>query len=242
MGWMHDTLSYLSRDPIHRTWHHNELTFGLLYAYSEKFVLPISHDEVVHGKGSLYQRAPGDPWQKMANLRTLFAYMWTQPGKKLLFMGQEIGQLHEWNHDGEVPWDLLQQHSHAGLQRLIRDLNQLYGRERALQADTDPQGFRWIVGDDAGQSIYAYERRNGDARPIVCVFSFTPIPRENYRLGVPLAGRWREIANTDSAHYGGSNVGNSGGVETEPHPAHGYGQSISLTIPPLAGLLLQIED
>ena len=149
MGWMHDTLSYLSRDAIHRPWHHNELTFGLLYAYSEKFILPISHDEVVHGKGSLYQRAPGDAWQKLANLRAYFSYMWTQPGKKLLFMGGEIGQREEWNHDGSIPWDLLREPPHAGLQRLIRDLNRLYARERALQGDSDPHGFHWIVADDS---------------------------------------------------------------------------------------------
>jgi 1,4-alpha-glucan branching enzyme len=242
MGWMHDTLSYLSHDPVHRPWHHNDLTFGLLYAYSEKFVLPISHDEVVHGKGSLYQRAPGDAWQKLANLRALFSYMWTQPGKKLLFMGCEIGQREEWNHDSAVPWDLLQEHAHAGLQRLIRDLNQVYARERALQGDSDPQGFRWIVGDDAAQSIYAYERRFRDARPIVAIFNFTPVPRHNYRIGVPLTGRWREIINTDSRHYGGSDLGNAGGVIAEPQSSHGYGQSISLLVPPLAGLLLQIAD
>ncbi len=242
MGWMHDTLSYLSRDPIHRPWHYNELTFGLLYAYSEKFVLPISHDEVVHGKGSLYQRAPGDAWQKLANLRAFFSYMWTQPGKKLLFMGGEIGQREEWNHDGSVPWDLLREHAHAGLQRLIRDLNRLYAQERALHGDTDPQGFRWIVADDSGQSVYAYERRFGDARPVVAIFNFTPLPRHDYRIGVPLTGRWREIINTDSIHYGGSNLGNAGGVEARPLPAHGYGQSISLLLPPLAGLLLQVAD
>ncbi len=240
MGWMHDTLSYLSRDPVHRPWHHNELTFGLLYAYSEHFVLPISHDEVVHGKGSLYQRAPGDDWQKMANLRVLFSYMWTQPGKKLLFMGSEIGQYHEWNHDGSIPWDLLREHSHGGLQRLIRDLNHLYGRDRALQGDSDPQGFRWIVPDDAAQSIYAYERRSGDSRPIIGIFNFTPMPRYNYRIGVPLTGRWHEVINTDSQHYGGSNLGNAGGVEAEPIASHGYGQSVSLLIPPLAGILLQV--
>jgi 1,4-alpha-glucan branching enzyme len=242
MGWMHDTLSYLSRDPVHRPWHHNDLTFGLLYAYSEKFILPISHDEVVHGKGSLYQRAPGDAWQKLANLRALFSYMWTQPGKKLLFMGSEIGQREEWNHDSTVPWDLLQEHAHAGLQRLVRDLNRLYARERALHGDSDPQGFRWIVGDDAAQSVYAYERRFGDARPIVAIFNFTPVPRHHYRIGVPLTGHWREIINTDSAHYGGSNLGNAGGVFAEPHASHSYGQSISLLLPPLAGVLLQTDD
>ena len=240
MGWMHDTLSYLSREPVHRPWHHNELTFGLLYAYSEHFILPISHDEVVHGKGSLYQRAPGDDWQKMANLRVLFSYMWTQPGKKLLFMGSEIGQYNEWNHDGSIPWDLLREHSHGGLQRLIRDLNHLYGREPALQGDSDPQGFRWIVADDAAQSIYAYERRARDGRPIVGIFNFTPVPRYNYRIGVPLTGRWHEVINTDSQHYGGSNLGNAGGVEAEPVASHGYGQSVSLLIPPLAGILLQL--
>ena len=240
MGWMHDTLSYLARDPIHRTWHHNELTFGLLYAYSEKFILPISHDEVVHGKGSLYQRAPGDAWQKFANLRAFFSYMWTQPGKKLLFMGGEIGQREEWNHDGCLPWDLLHEHSHAGLQRLVRDLNRIYAQEMALQGDSDPQGFRWIVADDATQSVYAYERRFRDARPIVAIFNFTPVPRYGFRIGVPLTGRWNEVINTDSAHYGGSNLGNAGGVWAEPLPLHGYGQSVSLLLPPLAGLLLQI--
>jgi 1,4-alpha-glucan branching enzyme len=242
MGWMHDTLSYLSRAPVHRPWHHNDLTFGMLYAYSERFILPISHDEVVHGKGSLYQRAPGDAWQKLANLRVLFCYMWSQPGKKLLFMGSEIGQREEWNHDGVVPWDLLQEHAHAGLQRLIRDLNGLYAREGALHGDSDPQGFRWIVADDSVQSIYAYERRSGDARPIVAILNFTPVPRHDYRIGVPLTGRWRELINSDSAHYGGSNLGNAGGVASEPRPSHGYGQSVSLLLPPLAGLLLQIDD
>jgi 1,4-alpha-glucan branching enzyme len=157
-------------------------------------------------------------------------------------MGCEIGQREEWNHDSAVPWDLLQEHAHAGLQRLIRDLNRVYARERALQGDSDPQGFRWIVGDDAAQSIYAYERRFRDARPIVAIFNFTPVPRHNYRIGVPLTGRWREIINTDSRHYGGSDLGNAGGVIAEPQSSHGYGQSISLLVPPLAGLLLQIAD
>jgi 1,4-alpha-glucan branching enzyme len=241
MGWMHDTLSYLARDPVHRTWHHNDLTFGLLYAFTEKFVLPLSHDEVVHGKGSLYGRSPGDAWQKLANLRAYFAFMWTHPGKKLLFMGGEIGQKQEWSHDGEIAWGTLREPGHAGLQRLVNDLNRLYTRERALQSDADPQGFRWIIGDDAAQSIYAYERSFAGGKPVVVVLNMTPVPRAGHRIGVPLVGRWREIINTDSNFYGGSNLGNTGLLSTEPEPAHGFGQSLSLVLPPLAALILQPE-
>jgi 1,4-alpha-glucan branching enzyme len=242
MGWMHDTLSYLAHDPIHRPWHHNDLTFGLLYAFSERFILPLSHDEVVHGKGSLYGRAPGDPWQKRANLRAYFGFMWTHPGKKLLFMGGEIGQKEEWSHDGEIAWDILNEQGHAGIQRLIGDLNRLYAREPALNGDADPQGFRWIVGDDAGQSVYAYARQHDNAKPLVAIINMTPVPREHYRIGVPFAGRWREIINTDAAIYGGANLGNAGGAVTEPEPAHGFGQSLSLILPPLAALILQPES
>jgi 1,4-alpha-glucan branching enzyme len=242
MGWMHDTLQYLSHDPVHRRWHHNDMTFGLLYAFSERFILPLSHDEVVFGKGSLYARAPGDAWQKLANLRAYYAFMWTHPGKKLLFMGNEIGQKQEWSHDGEVAWDVLQEHGHAGLQRLVRDLNHLYFRETALQRDADPAGFRWIVGGDADQSVYAYERSAPGEKPCVSIINMTPVPRENYRVGVPLAGRWREIMNTDSAFYGGSNLGNGGAIETEPVPEHAFGQSLVLLLPPLAALILKPES
>jgi len=242
MGWMHDTLTYLAHDPVHRPWHHNDMTFGLLYAFSERFILPLSHDEVVHGKGSLYARAPGDPWQKLANLRAYFVFMWTHPGKKLLFMGGEIGQREEWSHDGVIAWDSLREPGHAGLQRLVGDLNRLYRHERALHGDANPQGFRWIVGDDAKQSIYAYERSYGTAKPIIAILNMTPVPRLGYRIGVPYAGRWREILNSDSSFYGGSNLGNGGLIATEPEPAHGFGQSLPLVLPPLAGLILQLEN
>ncbi len=242
MGWMHDTLQYLAQDPVHRRWHHSDLTFGLLYAFSERFVLPLSHDEVVYGKGSIYARAPGDSWQKLANLRAYYAFMWTHPGKKLLFMGNEIGQRHEWSHDGEVAWDVLQEHGHAGLQRLVRDLNHLYFHEISLHHDADPNGFRWIVGDDADQSVYAYERHAPDQAPCVAIINMTPAPREKYRIGVPLAGSWREVLNTDSTFYGGSNLGNNGLIQTESVAAHGYGQSLVLVLPPLAALILKPES
>jgi 1,4-alpha-glucan branching enzyme len=242
MGWMHDTLRYLGCDPVHRPWHHNDMTFGLIYAFSERFMLPLSHDEVVHGKGSLYARAPGDAWQKLANLRAYFGFMWTHPGKKLLFMGGEIGQETEWNHDGEVAWDVLKQAGHAGLQRLVGDLNRLYAGERALQHDSDPQGFRWIVGDDTAQSVFAYIRQASDEKPVLVVLNMTPVPRHNYRIGVPAAGRWRELLNTDAAIYGGSNLGNDGFRNTEAVPVHGWGHSLVLTLPPLAALILQPES
>jgi len=242
MGWMHDTLQYLSHEPVHRRWHHNDMTFGLLYAFSERFILPLSHDEVVYGKRSIYGRAPGDSWQKLANLRAYYAFMWTHPGKKLLFMGNEIGQKEEWSHDGEIAWDELHEPGHAGLQRLVRDLNHLYLREPALHRDADPAGFRWIVGNDADQSVYAYERCAQGEKPCIAIVNMTPVPRENYRIGVPLAGTWHEIMNTDSTFYGGSNLGNGGAMETEPVPAHGFGQSLSLLLPPLAALILKPES
>jgi len=242
MGWMHDTLSYLSRDPVHRPWHHNDMTFGLLYAFSERFILPLSHDEVVHGKGSLYQKAPGDDWQKLANLRAYFGFMWTHPGKKLLFMGGEFAQKHEWNHDGEIAWYLLQDSSHSGVQRLVRDLNWFYAHEPALHCDAEPQGFRWITAEDASQSVFAYEREAAGAKPIVTVINMTPVPRQAHRIGVSVPGRWQEAINTDSVFYGGSNVGNSGSLETQPVPAHGRNQSLLLTLPPLAALVLQLQS
>jgi 1,4-alpha-glucan branching enzyme len=242
MGWMHDTLSYVSRQPIHRAWHHNDLTFGLLYAFSEIFILPLSHDEVVHGKGSLFGRAPGDAWQKLATLRAYFAFMWMHPGKKLLFMGDEIGQIREWSHDGEVDWELLSHPGHGGLQILLGDLNRFYVQHGALHAsDSDPDGFRWLIGDDQINSVYAFQRGRGE-RPLVGIVNMTPVPRYDYRLGVPQFGNWREVLNTDAATYGGGNLGNFGWVRATPIPAHGHGQSLSLTLPPLGALVLGVED
>ena len=242
MGWMHDTLSYLSENPVHRRWHHDRITFGLLYAFSERFVLPLSHDEVVHGKGSLYGRVPGGAWQKLATLRAYFAFMWTHPGKKLLFMGGEFGQVHEWNHDAEIEWTLLGNASNAGLQRLVGRLNRLYRDEPALhRRDSDSDGFAWIVGDDAENGVFAYERRAGNESPIVAVVNMTPVPRHNYRIGVPRAGFWRELVNTDSEVFGGSNIGNAGGVVSADVPVHGREHSVELTLPPLATLILKAD-
>ncbi|MBN9086526.1 MAG: 1,4-alpha-glucan branching protein GlgB [Reyranella sp.] len=243
MGWMHDTLHYMERDSIYRQYHHDGLTFGLIYAFSERFILPLSHDEVVHGKGSLLTRMPGDRWQKFANLRAYFGFMWTHPGKKLLFMGGEIAQEREWNHDGEIDWLLLDDPNHAGIQRLVRDLNGLYRREPALhRRDASGEGFRWIIGDDRANSVFAF-LRSGDSgdSPVLVVCNMTPAPRHHYRIGVPREGRWREIANTDSRFYGGSDMGNDGGVSTSSEPAHGELQSLDLTLPPLATIVLRAE-
>ena len=241
MGWMHDTLRYIEEDPINRRYHHDEMTFGLVYAFSERFVLPISHDEVVYGKHSLIGKMPGDRWQKFANLRAYLSFMWTQPGKKLLFMGQEFGQTTEWNHDTTLAWHEADQPEHDGLRRLIGDLNRIYRHEPALSAtDFDPAGFRWIVGDDRDQSIFAWQRQTGDeAQTIVVLANFTPVPRDSYRIGVPFAGRWREVFNSDSAAYGGSDLGNLGGVASEAIAQHGVAQSIALTVPPLGVLILR---
>jgi 1,4-alpha-glucan branching enzyme len=243
MGWMHDTLLYMARDPIYRPWHHDDITFGLLYAFSERFILPLSHDEVVHGKGSLLGKMPGDRWQKFANLRAYFGFMWTHPGKKLLFMGGEIAQEREWNHDGQVDWHLLDDPAHAGMQRLVRDLNRLYRDEVALhRRDADGAGFRWIVGDDRANSVFCYLRDGGDGMaPLLVVCNMTPTPHHGYRIGVPKAGAWREIANTDSRFYGGSDMGNQGVVHTSSHAAHGEHQSVDLTLPPLATIVLRSE-
>ncbi|MDE2463881.1 MAG: 1,4-alpha-glucan branching protein GlgB [Alphaproteobacteria bacterium] len=242
MGWMHDSLIYMSKEPIYRRWHHNEMTFSLLYAYSERYILPLSHDEVVHGKGSLYGRMPGDVWQKRANLRAYYAFMWTHPGKKLLFMGGELGQPSEWSHDGEVEWHLLDDPAAAGLQRLIGDLNRLYARLPQLHAsDFDPCGFSWVVGDDYANSVFAYVRRCADLAPVLVLVNLTPQTHKEYRVGVPLPGYWRELINTDAACYGGSNVGNDGGVQTRPVACHGYSQSLTVTLPPLAATIFQLE-
>ncbi|HSC17594.1 MAG TPA: 1,4-alpha-glucan branching protein GlgB [Rhizomicrobium sp.] len=242
MGWMHDTLDYIHHEPIHRKWHHNEMTFGLMYAFAERFVLPLSHDEVVHGKGSLYGKMPGDEWQKLATLRAYFAFMWTHPGKKLLFMGGEIGQIREWSHDAEIDWGLLKNPGHAALQRALGDLNRLYAAEPALHAeDAKSSGFSWVVGDDVENSVYAYERHASGVAPVLVVLNMTPVPRHHYRVGVSRAGAWRELLNTDAALYGGSNLGNAGGVYAQPDTAHGREYSLELILPPLAGLILKPE-
>ncbi|MBC7359212.1 MAG: 1,4-alpha-glucan branching protein GlgB [Desulfacinum sp.] len=241
MGWMHDTLLYLSKDPIHRKFHHNNLTFSILYAFTENFVLPFSHDEVVHGKGSMLAKMPGDLWQKFANLRLLYGYMFTHPGKKLLFMGNEFGQWSEWNHDAALEWHLLEYDSHRGLQSWVRDLNGLLRREPALhQLDHDPHGFEWIDCNDSEQSTLVFLRRSKREEDVlVCAFNFTPVPRQPYRVGVPFGGYWKEVLNSDADLYGGSGLGNLGGVEAEPVPFHGRPYSLSITLPPLAAVLFK---
>jgi 1,4-alpha-glucan branching enzyme len=240
MGWMHDTLEYMSKDPVHRKFHHDKLTFRMLYAFHENFVLPLSHDEVVYGKGSLIRKMPGDDWQKFANLRLLFGYMYAQPGKKLLFMGGEFGQWNEWYHEASLDWDLLQHPHHLGLQRWVSDLNGLYRRERVLHGfDFDPSGFQWIDCNDSQQSTLSLMRMGRGEDPIVAVCNFTPVPRQNYRIGAPEGGFWEELLNSDSAVYGGSGQGNLGGVEAAPVPAHGQPFSLSLTLPPLGIVYLK---
>jgi 1,4-alpha-glucan branching enzyme len=234
MGWMHDTLKYIRQDPVFRKYYHNELTFRSLYAFSENFVLPLSHDEVVHGKGSLLSRMPGDDWQRFANLRLLLGYMYAQPGKKLLFMGGEIGQWREWNHNQSLDWNLLEYAGHAGLLRWVEDINRLYRNEAAMHLDTDPAGFEWIDGGDADHSVIAFLRKSGGGESILAVCNFTPVPRKNYLVGVPTGGFWKEILNGDGREYWGSGIGNSGGVMATTMPAHGRDFSLNLTLPPLA--------
>ena len=240
MGWMHDSLSYMEEEPVYRKWHHGQLTFGLVYAFSEKFVLPLSHDEVVYGKGSLIRKMPGDDWQKFANLRAYFGFMWTHPGKKLIFMGGEFAQWREWNHDAGLDWFLLDNPMNKGMQTLLCDLNAAYRSIPALHAkDTEPAGFRWVVMDDSEQSVYAYLRqgKEGDP-PALVVCNFTPLPRYGYRIGVPQAGLWHERVNTDAGIYGGSNLGNGGSVRAYQHGCHDLPASLELTLPPLATLIL----
>ncbi len=242
MGWMHDTLEYMQKDPAWRRHHHNQMTFGIDYAFSENFVLPLSHDEVVHGKGSLIGKMPGDRWQKFANLRAYYGFMWTHPGKKLLFMGGEFGQEREWSHDRELDWQLLEQPDHAGLKRLVRDLNTLYRESAALHGlDCDPAGFGWIEGGDVERSVFSYERRGPGGERAVVVCNMTPVVRHDYAIGVPQAGAWRERLNTDAAIYGGSNIGNAGRVEAQPVPLHGRQASLRLTLPPLGTIVLEPE-
>ena len=241
MGWMNDTRRYMHHDPVHRKYHHNELTFSLIYAFHENFVLPLSHDEVVHGKGSLLDQMPGDLWQKFANLRLLYSYMWTHPGKKLLFMGSEFGQWNEWNYDESLQWHLLQWSSHQGVQRCVADLNRIYRREKALhEVDFDYHGFEWIDCHNHDDSTLCYVRRAKDPRDflVVCC-NFTPVPRLNYRYGVPELCWYEEIFNSDSMYYGGSNMGNFPGAMAEPQESHGRPQSIVVTLPPLATVIFK---
>jgi 1,4-alpha-glucan branching enzyme len=240
MGWMNDTLDYVSRDPVHRRHHHGELTFGLLYAFSENFVLPLSHDEVVHGKGSILARMPGDDWQKFAGARAYYGFMWGYPGKKLLFMGQEFGQRAEWNFRQSLDWHLLQHAPHQGLSRAVADLNRLYRELPALhRRDCEPEGFQWIVVDDVAQSVFAWMRRGAaDDPPVVVVCNFTPVARAGYRIGLPRAGVWREVFNSDADLYGGSGLGNLGQVVAQNAPSHGLPASAEITIPPLSAIYL----
>jgi 1,4-alpha-glucan branching enzyme len=244
MGWMHDTLLYFQKEPIYRRYHHHTLTFSLMYAFSENFVLPLSHDEVVHGKGSLLQKMPGDRWQQLANLRALYAYMWAHPGKKLLFMGQELAQPWEWNYRESLPWHLLEYPEHAGVQALVRELNRVYRAEPALwEVDHSPEGFRWLEANDASANVLAFARfSEGGKRSLVAVCNLSPVPRERYRVGLPAPGRWREVLNTDSAYYGGSDVGNLGGVSCEEKPWHDQPYSAELTLPPLGVVWLVPEE
>lgn len=268
MGWMHDTLGYMQREPVHRRHHHSDMTFGMMYAYSERFILPLSHDEVVHGKQSLLGKMPGDAWQRFANLRAYLGYMWGHPGKKLLFMGDEIAQWPEWDHDGEIDWACLraaaldlagdeahgkapggflrrppttQENLHVGMQRLVKDLNTLYSAAPAMhRTDAIPEGFDWVIGDDAANSVFAF-LRSGHGQHVLVVSNMTPVPRHAYQIGVPCAGWWREALNTDAHHYGGSNMGNGGGALTEATAAHGHAQSLSVRLPPLATLVFIAE-
>jgi 1,4-alpha-glucan branching enzyme len=243
MGWMHDTLKYFQNDPIHRQYQHNLLTFRMLYGFTENFVLPLSHDEVVHGKGSLLNKMPGDEWQKFANLRLLFAYMYAQPGKKLIFMGGEFGQSNEWSHDRALDWWLLQFPVHQGAQNWVRDLNHLYRSEKALhELDSDPAGFEWVDCNDAPMSVVSLLRKGKSAKDVILVAcNFTPVPRQKYRVGVPAGGRWKELLNSDGTEYAGSGVGNAGGVTALSEKQHGRPFSLELTLPPLAVIFLKPE-
>jgi 1,4-alpha-glucan branching enzyme len=241
MGWMHDILSYVEQDPVHRRWAHNTVTFSMLYAFTENFILPFSHDEVVHGKRAMLDKIPGDAWQKYATLRTVYGFMYGHPGKKLLFMGSEFGQWREWTHDESLDWHLHDDPAHAALVRYVQALNWHLRSEPALhEVDFDPAGFRWIDCQDNENSVFSFVRyaRNPDDF-VVMLLNFTPVPRPDYRIGVPAPGYYAELLNSDSAIYGGSNIGNAGGISSDPVAAHGFQQSIRLMLPPLACLLLK---
>jgi 1,4-alpha-glucan branching enzyme len=242
MGWMYDTLAYFKQDPVHRRYHHNELTFGQLYAYTENFVLPFSHDEVVHGKRSLLDKMPGDAWQKFANVRLLLAYQMTYPGKKLNFMGNELAQGTEWTATSSLDWHLLETHWHRGVQQLMGDLGRLYAGIPALhELDFSYEGFAWIDCHDADQSIISYQRRARDGSYVLVLLNFTPVPRDGYRIGVPQSGRYIELLNSDASCYGGGNLGNGLGLQSEERPWMGYPHSVVVTLPPLAGVILKPE-
>jgi 1,4-alpha-glucan branching enzyme len=235
MGWMHDTLEYVSKDPVYRRFHHHQLTFALMYAFSENFVLPISHDEVVHGKGSLLGKMPGDPWRRFANLRAYLAFMWAHPGKQLLFMGCELAQEREWSHERSLDWEALAAEPNAGVQRLVRDLNRVAREHPSLwQLDSSPSGFDWIDANDVDNNALSFMRRSSAREPLVCVCNFSPVPRYGHRIGLPQGGRWAEVLNTDSELYGGSNVGNLGMIEAEDISWDGQPSSARVTLPPLA--------
>jgi 1,4-alpha-glucan branching enzyme len=241
LGWMNDTLKYMQEDPVNRKYHHDKMTFGLAYAFSENFVLPLSHDEVVHGKGSILGRMPGDEWQRFANLRAYYGFMWGHPGKKLLFMGAEFGQASEWNFERSLDWHLLEYPLHQGVQRLVRDLNAVYRRYPALhQLDFEERGFEWITHEDRENSVFSFIRKAADGDAVLVLSNFTPVPRHGYRIGVGEPGRYVEILNTDDTLYGGSGLRNAD-LQTEPLGAHGRGHSLSLTVPPLATIMLKLE-
>jgi 1,4-alpha-glucan branching enzyme len=241
MGWMHDTLAYFSRDPVHRRYHHNDLTFSLWYAFTENFVLPLSHDEVVHGKGSLLSKMPGDTWQKFANLRLLLGYMYGHPGKKLLFMGDDLGQWDEWNHDKSVDWHLLDNEMNSGVHSWVRDLNRVCREEKALhELDFEPGGFEWIDFGDADNSVISFIRKDKEGvAPVIVVCNNTPVPRLGYPVGVPLPGDWEELLNSDAKEYGGSGVGNMGRVAAKKAPYQGRPYSVVLALPPLGSIFLK---
>ena len=240
MGWMHDTLQYLAQDPVHRRFHHHDLTFSLAYAFTENFVLPLSHDEVVHGKGSLLAKQPGDRWRQLAGVRGLFGWMWAHPGKQLLFMGGEFAQEREWNHDTSLDWHLLEDAGHGGVQALVRDLNHLYRDRPALwSSDHEAHGFSWIDGGDADHNVATFLRHGTDGSVLACLANFSPVPRTEHRVGLPRTGPWREVLNTDSAHYGGSGLGNLGQVVADGPAMQGQPSSAQVVLPPLAVVWLE---
>ena len=243
MGWMHDTLKYMKNDPVHRKFHHDQLTFRMIYAYHENFILPLSHDEVVHGKGSLLSRMPGDDWQKFANLRLLFGYMFAQPGKKLIFMGGEFGQWAEWNHDQSLDWHLLENTNHKGLQSWLKSLNHLYVNEPALyENEFSHEGFEWVDGSDYQQCVLIFMRKgiNLDDKIIVAL-NFTPVPRPDYRIGVPCEGAWKEVLNSDTKEFGGGGLGNPGSIHSDSIAWHGQPFSVNIVLPPLSVIFLKCQ-